>query len=174
MSRHLTALLVSVLVTVLAISVGAAPKLIDYQGYLEDHNGNPLTETLNFEFKIYTDSTGGTSKWSETQNIAVIGGLFNVTLGPSTAIEDTVFNGDSRWLEVKIGGTTLDRVRIVATAYSLRVSTVDGSSGGVITGDLTATGKCNFGRDNSNSGTYAVVAGDSNSASGDWATVGAV
>lgn len=38
------------------------PRLINYQGYLKDGSGNPVTGSVNFTFKIYTASTSGTQK----------------------------------------------------------------------------------------------------------------
>jgi len=158
----------------MAQGISAAPQLMDYQGYLEDGNGNPITDTVSMTFTIYTASSGGTSKWTETQgSVEILGGLFNVTLGSSTAIPDTVFNEDARWLATAIGGGSelSPRTRIVSTAYAHRVNTVDGASGGTIDGQVTAD-KGNFGDDNTNGGTYAFVAGEDNVASGNWATVG--
>lgn len=150
-----------------APTVSAAPTLIDYQGYLEDSIGNPITDTLSITFTIYTASSGGTSKWTETQSsVEILGGLFNVTLGSSTALPDTVFNDDTRYLAVKIGSTELTpRTRIVSTAYSHRVETIDGATGGTISGDITA-GKGNFGTTNINTGANSFVAGESDTASG--------
>lgn len=156
-----------------AVMVTAAPSLIDYQGYLEDDTGAPITDTLSITFTIYTASSGGTSKWTETQSsVEILGGLFNVSLGSTTALPDTVFNDDTRYLAVKIGSTELTpRTRIVSTAYSHRVETIDGATGGTINGDLTA-GKGNFGTDNTNSGINAFVSGEDNLASGNYSNVG--
>lgn len=160
------------LVLVFGATTQAAPELIDYQGYLEDDIGNPITDTLSLTFTIYTASSGGTSKWTETQsNVAILGGLFNVTLGSSTALLDSVFNDNTRYLAVSIGGSELSpRTRIVSTAYSHRVNTIDGASGGTISGDVKA-GKGNFGTNNTNAGTYAFVAGENNIASGNNSVV---
>jgi hypothetical protein len=173
MSKLHTTLVMVLVAFALGISASAAPQLIDYQGFLEDDNGNPITDTLSITFTIYTASTGGTSKWTETQSsVAILDGLFNVTLGSSTPIPDTVFNQDERWLKITVGGNGVSpRTRIVSTAYAHRVNTVDGASGGTINGDLTA-GKGNFGASNSNSGNYAFVAGLGNIASGNYSTVG--
>ncbi|PWB76084.1 hypothetical protein C3F09_01185 [candidate division GN15 bacterium] len=166
----------SAFVLFMALFIGAkgtaSPQLIDYQGFLKNSGGNPVTGTVNITFTIYTASSGGSSKWSETQNnVSVVGGLFNVTLGTSTAIPDTVFNQSDRWLAVSIGGTELSpRTRVSASAYSMRVNTVDGASGGTINGDLNA-GKGNFGISNNNEGSYSFVAGEQCQAKGDHATV---
>lgn len=150
-----------------AVMVTAAPSLIDYQGFLEDNTGAPITDTLSITFTIHDALTGGNSKWSETQSsVEILGGLFNVTLGSSTAILDTVFNGDTRYLAINLGGSDLSpRTRIVSSAYSHRVETIDGATGGTISGDITA-GKGNFGTTNINTGANSFVAGLSDTASG--------
>ena len=170
LAKHLITVVAAL---VLIASVAAAsPQLIDYQGFLKNSGGNPVTGTVNITFTIYTASSGGTSKWSETQNnVSVTGGLFNVTLGAVTAIPDTVFNQNDRWLAVSIGGSELSpRARVSSSAYAMRVNTVDGASGGTIGGDLIA-GKGSFGAGNGNSGTYSFVAGYGNTSSGGYSTV---
>ncbi|MFH1010115.1 MAG: tail fiber domain-containing protein [bacterium] len=64
------------------------------------------------------------------------------------------------------------RSRIVSVGYSYRVGTVDGASGGTISGNVNITGKANIGTGNSNSGADAFVAGVYDTASGNFATVG--
>ena len=49
---------------------------------------------------------------------------------------------------------------------------MDGASGGTINGDVNITGKANIGSSNSNSGTLAFVAGESDSATGDHSVIG--
>ena len=164
-------LFVAMLATTL---MAGSPQLIDYQGFLKDGSGNPVTGSLSFTFKIYTASTAGTHKWTETQNsISVTGGLFNVTLGTSTPIPDTVFNQTDRWLGITVaGGSELSpRTRISSSAYALRVNTIDGAGGGTITGGITVAGKGNIGATCTNTGQQAFVAGDQCTASGDWSVV---
>jgi len=155
-----------------AFTVWAAPGKIDYQGYLED-GGDPVTDTVQMVFKIYDAASSGNQKWTETHSpVVVLGGLFDVTLGSSTTIPDTVFSGDTRYLQIQVDGTTLNpRTQIVSSAYAMRVNTIDGADGGTIAGDLTA-GKGNFGTDNVNGGTNAFVAGEDNGASGNYSIVG--
>lgn len=159
--------------SVASASFGAqAPERMDYQGYIVDGMGAPINDSLTVILSIHDASTGGNQKWTETQNnIEILDGILNVTLGAVTALKDTVFNADTRWLEIKVGSTTFDRVRIVSSAYALRIQTVDGATGGTLTGSLTA-GKGNFGTNNANSGTDAFAAGLDSYAGGNWSTVG--
>ncbi|MGB3093414.1 MAG: hypothetical protein WBC42_09415, partial [Candidatus Zixiibacteriota bacterium] len=142
----------SIVFLALTFSVSAAvPNMIYYQGQLTDALGAPLDTVINMTFTIYDDSsTGAAVWWSETQpGIVVSNGLFTVLLGSAGgAIVDTVFRGDFRWLGIQIASDPeiTPRTRLVTVPYAHRVSTVDGASGGLISGDLEATG--------------AIVAGD--------------
>ena len=122
----------------------AVPNMIYYQGQLTDDLGSPLDTAINMTFTIYDDSTGGTVWWTETQpGVIVSNGLFTVLLGSAgSPIVDTVFADDYRWLGVQVASdpeiTPLTRLVTVPWAY--RVSTIDGATGGLISGDLEATG----------------------------------
>ncbi|MFH1687705.1 MAG: tail fiber domain-containing protein [bacterium] len=165
-----------VLLTVLIVAIGgsvlAAPGLIDYQGYIED-SGSPITDTVSMTFTIYDAATDGNSKWTETQStVAIIEGIFNVTLGSSTAINDSVFYGDSRYLEISVAGSTLSpRTRIASSAYSLRVETVDGAMGGTIWGHTVAA-NLTVGSSNVNTGSGGFVAGHNQYLDANWACIG--
>jgi len=98
------------------------------------------------------------------------------------------------WLELEIDSEILDprqKMGMVGYAaasdtadYAGHVATVDGATGGEISGDVSiqsdllvdgniyATGKGTFGPGHTNSGTSAFVAGESNTASGQQSTVG--
>jgi hypothetical protein len=54
-----------------------------------------------------------------------------------TALPENVFDGTERWLESVFDGEVLaPRVRFVTVAYAHRISTVDGATGGSITGGV--------------------------------------
>jgi hypothetical protein len=145
------------------------PQQINYQGYLTNTGGSPLDTTVAMTFKLYTDSTGATLLWTETRpSVTVTKGLFNVRLGQVTALGDNVFNHTQVWLGITVGSNSemTPRSRVVSVGYSYRVGTVDGASGGSI------SGKINVGSGNTNTGNYANVLGESNAASGDHAAIG--
>ncbi len=103
----------------------AFPPLINYQGMLTDAGGIPIDGARNLTFKIYDDTTGsGTLQWSETQNgVDVDNGLFNVTLGKSTAL-NLAFD-KSYWLEVEVGGEVMPRIRLTSVGYAYRSMVAD-------------------------------------------------
>jgi hypothetical protein len=97
------------------------PKLMNYQGYLTDTLGIPITDTLSMQFHIYDATTGGNELWSEIQwNVGIIQGIFHVILGSATAIPDSVFTGGAgRWLQIDVMGSSLTpRTRITAVGYA--------------------------------------------------------
>ena len=119
-------LMIITLVLALSASIQAAvPNTMNYQGRLTDDQGQPVTNTVSMTFTIYDAETGGNSKWTETHpSVSVIDGLFSVVLGqgtPAAPIEDTVFTGPDRWLEIIVGGETIiPRTKLASSPYSLQ------------------------------------------------------
>ncbi len=115
------------------------PQLINYQGELTDGSGNPLNTTVSIVFTIYDNSTGGTEKWSEVHpSVTVNSGLFSVILGETLPIDDSVFVETTRWLGIQVGADPeiTPRTQLITIPYAYRVSTVDGATGGIISGDV--------------------------------------
>ncbi len=120
--------------------VADVPTLIGYQGILTDSEGDPVTEPVNITFTIYLSPSGDPNAWQETQLVEFDDdGRFDVSLGETTPISDDVFSDPVRWLGVQVEGDAelVPRTRIVSVAYANRISTVDGATGGIISGDVT-------------------------------------
>ena len=102
-----------------AQSVGSA---FTYQGELTD-NGTPASGSYDFEFALYTASSGGTAiDTIDAGDVAVVAGLVNASID----FTDVPFDGQALWIEVSVrnsgGGafTTLSpRQPITATPYAL-------------------------------------------------------
>ena len=58
-------------------SVVNIPQLMNYQGRLTE-NGNPITGSVTVTFSIYDVPTGEAPLWTETQNVNVTDGIFNL------------------------------------------------------------------------------------------------
>src|SRR3989304_4769938 len=133
-------LILAVLTALAATAWADVPRLINFQGRLsKDTLGTPVKDsTYSILFTIYDDPSAGTNLWSETQPVATKGGIFNVNLGSATALPDTIFDDTSRYLGITVGTDPemTPRQRIVSMAYGYRVRTVDGATGGVISGDV--------------------------------------
>ncbi len=129
-------------IAVLGLIVPAAadvPQMINYQGHLTSSSGDPLDTTVSMEFAIYDDSAAGVVVWTEAHpSVTVQGGTFSVILGTMAPIVDGVFSRPERWLGITVGGDPelVPRTRLVSVGYAHRVSTVDGSTGGIISGDV--------------------------------------
>jgi hypothetical protein len=144
-----TTVLAIALMAIASFAAADVPQLINYQGRLTDESGNPVPDAnYQITFTIYDDSTAGTSNWTETQSVAVTGGLFHVLLGSVSALTDGHFVSSERWLGIKVGADPelVPRTRLVTVPYAFRVSTVDSASGGTIHGDLQVTGRINQAR----------------------------
>ncbi|KPL18329.1 MAG: hypothetical protein AMJ92_08540 [candidate division Zixibacteria bacterium SM23_81] len=126
--RTIALMLVLSLGFISSAALAEVPGLISYQGTLTDSDDVALDTTLSMTFAIYTDSTGGTQIWSETQStVQVSHGMFNVLLGRVNAIGDTVFNGSSRWLGIQVESDPelAPRQRIATVGYAFRASEAD-------------------------------------------------
>ncbi len=103
------------------------PWRMNYQGYLTDNAGNPVTDTLNMGFTMYTAPVGGTELWGESLAVAVENGIFNVVLGEATPIPLDIFAaGASRWLELTVESEVLSpRTELTSVAYAYRSARSD-------------------------------------------------
>jgi hypothetical protein len=172
-----------------AVSLAGTPTAINYQGRLTTLAGTPVDDgTYSIMFTIYDAASGGTIVWNEKESVTTSGGLFAVLLGTDTPIGDDVFKGTTRYLGIQMQGEPemTPRVAIVTVPYAYRVSTVDGSSGGNVSGNINldastaTTGNIfkggalfihNFGTDNAFVGTNAgnlTMTGTDNVGNGDF------
>jgi len=152
--KRFNLVLVVMVLTVLGISAYAdVPKLINYQGRLLNSLGNPVTDsTYSVTFTIWDVPAGGSPLWSEMQIVTTKGGLFSVQLGTFVTLPDNLFDGTSRYVGITVSpDPEMPRQRLVSTPYSYRVRTVDGATGGIISGntsiqsDLTVSGNVGVG-----------------------------
>jgi microcystin-dependent protein len=111
------------------------PRLMTYQGYVRDGDGNPLGNpnpvNKTMEFYVYDAEEGGNVKWGEEQTVTVDNGYFSVILGEGTSIAGTpntlVFDGmdrnsdtaDSRYVGVRVDGVDINpRLRLMTAPYA--------------------------------------------------------
>lgn len=95
------------------------PLYINYQGYLTDTLGNPLTASMSMTFRIHPDESSPTALYTNTQTVVVDRGVFNVKL-PLAAPDTQVFiAGERRWLGLTVNGHTLTpRTEMTSMPYS--------------------------------------------------------
>ncbi|MCD4819485.1 MAG: hypothetical protein K8S23_12415 [Candidatus Cloacimonetes bacterium] len=125
------------------------PNLIPFQGRLTDDSGNAVNEIVNITFSLYDVETGGSSLWSETQSVNITEGLFNVTLGNITPMNEDDFNSANRWIAIAVGTDSemSPRTRITAVPYALQSGTSTPDADWTISGDdiYHETGKVGIG-----------------------------
>jgi len=105
---------------------------INYQAQLTYSNGDPIDSTVAVTFDIYTTSTGGTSLWTETHSsVTVTDGIFDVILGQSTTLPDTLFgNNPDLWIESTLGTTTITpRTQLTGVPWAFDAGLLDGIDG---------------------------------------------
>jgi len=114
---------------VLLVKTGmpATPGLISYQGRLTDPDGNPVTTKVSVNFTFWNSEKGGLllgGGFSDTDFVIPDSrGLYSTLIGDNQGIRipDSVFAGDSVWLNVNIEGEDLlPRRRMTSVGYSLR------------------------------------------------------
>jgi len=106
----------------------SVPQLINYSGFLVNSSDtNPITDTLSMTYSIWSNETGGSQYWSETQtNVPVIRGYFHVLLGSVNPIPEAIFDGRDLYLEVQIGSEILSpRKHLVTVAHSFHSLNAD-------------------------------------------------
>ena len=141
-----TVLFVTVVVAALFYtgSVGAFPlrapsapstSIMSYQGHLADSGGNPLTEGVDMEFRVYDVPTGGAPLWTEIwtggDEVEVSDGLFNVMLGSiNNTLAESVEGHDELYLGITVNTDSEmePRVQLGSVPFSMQAMTVpDGS-----------------------------------------------
>ncbi len=126
--KSLLALTVITVLLMTATVVAEIPRIMNFQGYLADINGNrPDDGIYTATFKIYNDSTSNDPLWEETQDVTIGFGLYSVRLGDSNAIE--IDTNQELWLEVDFENWQTDsRYRLASVPYALSAIFADRAS----------------------------------------------
>ena len=105
------------------LASGNIPELMNFQGYLTDAGGSPLSGAYDLTFRIYDASTGGIQQWQESHAaVPVSQGNFAVLLGSQgSPLTPSIFSDESRYVEVTVaGGPPLPRQRLASVPYALQ------------------------------------------------------
>ena len=143
MSKKIS-LICALILLIASFSNADVPQLINYQGWLTDGNGNPVTATVSIQFKIYDSETNGNMLWLETQSVDVVDGVFSVLLGSASQIPYSVFNGADRYFALQVGNDSemTPRKRLVSVGYAYRAYDADKVDGKDAV-DFVQTGQAN-------------------------------
>lgn len=128
-----------------SVTNSQVPQIINYQGLLTDNDGKHVSGNHSITFLIYDVEIEGNAIWSETHNVIVQEGLFNVLLGSVKSIPYSVFAGSHVYLALKIGNDPemTPRKRLVSVGYAFRAANADQLDGNDISQFIKA------GQDNS-------------------------
>lgn len=117
------AILVLGLILISGATAWGTPWLLNFQGFLKE-SGSPVNGTRNMTFKICDASTGGNCPFSENHdNVNVSTGIFNVLIGETEGLPMGYFDGNDRFIETVVGGTTLPRQKITSVGYAVYAAT---------------------------------------------------
>ena len=121
---------------------GDVSPFIPIQGRLTNSSGSPLNGNYTMTFSLYTDSSGGTAKCSNTQTVTVTNGLFSTRIANCTS---ATLNGQLLFLGIKVGDdpemTPRQPIYAIPYAWSLRPGAVISSTlDTVLTVRSTGTG----------------------------------
>ena len=121
-----------------AASVAAVPPIVRFAGTLTTTNA-----TVDMNFAIYKDQTGGAPLWLETQNVMLdSNGRYTVNLGSNHAggIPAELFAaGEARWLGVQPEGQPEQpRVLLVSVPYAMKAADADTLGGRPASSYVTA------------------------------------
>src|SRR5580692_6091453 len=112
-----------------AVSTSAAavvPRLVNFSGKAVDQ-GKTITGITGVTFSIYSEETGGSPLWMETQNVqADSRGNYTAQLGATKTEglpQELFTSGEARWLGVLVnGGEEQPRVLLLSVPYALKAA----------------------------------------------------
>lgn len=102
-------------------AVQAAPgALLNYQGYLTNAAGAPLSGDHDMTFHLFAGESGGVPLWGPELHAAVPvnKGLFQVVLGSLAPLDPGLFD-QQLYLETTVGSTALPRQALHAAPYAM-------------------------------------------------------
>lgn len=145
-----------IMLTATAASFAAAPRQINYQGYLTNAAGSPLTGTYPVVFSLYDAATGGNQLWTETQSVSVDKGIFNIALGSVTTL--SLPFSSQYYLDIQVNGEHMTaRQPLTSVGYAFSADRAES----VATGSITSTSIANYSITNNNlaGGSYTSITG---------------
>lgn len=111
------------------VAFAAPPRAINYQGYLKDITGVPVTApSKTMGFSLYSTLSGTTSLWNESQNVTVDNGIYNVALGSSTPINLPFDTQYYLGITVPPDSEMEPRQALTNAPYTFRAKVADGVS----------------------------------------------
>jgi len=130
MKKGLVVLIGLVLLLTLLSSTGYTqiPHKMNYQGYLTNAAGVPISGTVQMVFSIYNVSSGGSPLWTETHSVAVSQGVYSVILGEGTIPNPINLPFDAPYylgVHVEADPEMTPRKILTSVGYAFRALTVE-------------------------------------------------
>lgn len=120
MNRFFNLMLITLILSVSGLF--AQKQAMSIQGVLRDANGTSVPDaSYSIKFNLYTALVGGVLKWSETQSIPVVNGVYSATLGKvNTTLKDLDYN-IQYFLGITINGQTemAPRTELTLSPYAI-------------------------------------------------------
>jgi len=133
---HLTSLLMLLAALALEAAAAGVPQAINYQGYLKDSAGVPVSTQVPLTFKLYEQGEGGAPLWTETLNVTPQNGIYSVILGNSAPLDSTLLDGRNYYLAIQAGTDPemMPRHRITSVPYAMPAGAASSVTNGVYIG----------------------------------------
>ncbi len=141
--RTLTILTTAAFAAIATANADAAvPDFMTQQGRLLDSTGAPIIGELSFVFSVYDAAAEGSVLWTETTNVTLADGFFNVQLGAATALDPAIFDGSTLYLGVRVGADEemSPRQALVSAPYAFTANTADNATGDITPNSVTVNG----------------------------------
>jgi len=121
-SRQSGAIVLADVLEQLPAEATATTHVLSYQGRLADPATGAAKPdgSYSMTFRIYDAAMAGATLWTEIKDVTVSKGLFSTLLGDTTALPSTIFDGNDRWLGVKVlsDAETAPRMRLAFAPYA--------------------------------------------------------
>ena len=129
-THWMNALMLFTVIIFAPLVFAAVPQTINYQGYLKNTDGTPVSTMVNVTFRLYAESSGGTPIWQETIGVTPANGIYSVILGSGTALDSSLFDSKSLYLGVQVASEAemSPRQQITSVPYALRTDIADNVS----------------------------------------------
>ncbi|MBD3219513.1 MAG: hypothetical protein GF310_14680, partial [candidate division Zixibacteria bacterium] len=114
--KFVCALFCTIILFSAAIISADSSRTINYQGYLTASSGEPANGSYGVTFYIYESLLTQMWMWSESHIVECENGLFSVVLGQDAPFQDSIFNGEDRYLGIRIGDDSEISPRTLITA----------------------------------------------------------
>lgn len=155
-------------------AIAEVPSTVSFSARLiEEDTGKAVDGMRRISFALFTAETGGTSVWDEGREVMIDEGVLFTALGENRALDASVFDGRSLWLEVKLDDVVMEpRVAIESVPYAIRAGAAD-KIGDVDASQIQqrVSGACTSGFISTINADGTVVCGTDNVGTGDVSAV---